>query len=74
LGNSCVIAFTALFTKGMFFDGLTYASIARNINEGIGTLWVPSYTPTIHPEFYEHPPFSFGCTVYSIDYLAISLG
>ena len=49
-----------LFTKGMFFDGLTYASIARNINEGVGTLWVPSYTPTIHPEFYEHPPFSFG--------------
>ena len=49
-----------LFTKGMFFDGLTYASIARNLNEGIGSFWVPSYTPTVHPVFYEHPPFSFG--------------
>lgn len=49
-----------LFTKGMFFDGLTYASIARNLNEGIGSFWVPSYTPTVHPGFYEHPPFSFG--------------
>lgn len=49
-----------LFTKGMFFDGLTYASIARNLNDGIGTFWMPSYTPTVHPEFYEHPPFSFG--------------
>lgn len=49
-----------LFTKGMFFDGLTYASIARNINEGIGSFWIPSYTPAVHPEFYEHPPFSFG--------------
>lgn len=49
-----------LFTKGMFFDGLTYATIAANLNEGIGSFWVPSYTPYIHPEFYEHPPFSFG--------------
>ncbi len=49
-----------LFTKGMFFDGLTYATIAANLNDGIGSFWVPSYTPYIHPEFYEHPPFSFG--------------
>lgn len=49
-----------LFTKGMFFDGLTYASIARNLNDGIGSFWAPSYTPSVHPTFYEHPPFSFG--------------
>lgn len=49
-----------LFTKGMFYDGLSYASIARNMNDGVGTFWIPSYTPSIFPEFYKHPPFSFG--------------
>lgn len=48
-----------LFTKGMFFDGLTYATVARNLNDGVGTWWAPHYTSTIHPVFYEHPPFSF---------------
>ena len=55
-----------LFTKGMFFDGLTYATIARNLEEGLGTFWAPHYTAYIHPEFYEHPPFSFG--IHSIYY------
>ena len=49
-----------LFTKGMFFDGLTYATIARNLDAGVGTFWAPHYTPYIHPTFFEHPPFSFG--------------
>ena len=49
-----------LFTKGMFFDGLTYATIARNLEEGVGSFWAPHYTPYIHPTFFEHPPFSFG--------------
>lgn len=49
-----------LFTKGMFFDGLTYAAVARNLNDGLGTFWAPHYTEAIHPIFYEHPPFSFG--------------
>ena len=56
---AAVLFLPLLFTKGMFFDGLTYASIARNLNEGMGSFWMPSYTPYIHPEFYEHPPFSF---------------
>lgn len=55
-----------LFTKGMFFDGLTYATIARNLEEGLGTFWAPYYTDYIHPEFYEHPPFSFG--IHSVFY------
>lgn len=55
-----------LFTQGMFFDGLTYATIARNLEEGLGSFWMPHYTDFIHPEFYEHPPFSFG--IHSIFY------
>jgi 4-amino-4-deoxy-L-arabinose transferase-like glycosyltransferase len=43
----------------MFVDGVTYASIARNLAEGRGTFWTPSYTATIYPEFYDHPPLGF---------------
>lgn len=43
----------------MFFDGITFASIARNLAEGRGRFWEPSYTTTIYPAFYEHPPLGF---------------
>jgi len=45
--------------RGMFLDGLTYASIARNLAEGRGRFWEPSYTATIYPVFHEHPPLGF---------------
>ncbi len=45
--------------RGMFVDGVTYASIARNLAEGRGTFWEPSYTATIYPRFFEHPPLGF---------------
>ena len=43
----------------MFVDGVTYASIARNLSEGRGSFWSPSYTATIYPQFHEHPPLGF---------------
>ena len=48
-----------LFPKGMFVDGLTYASISSNLSEGIGTIWQPHYTQHLSPDFYGHPPLSF---------------
>lgn len=48
-----------LMREGMFFDGLTYASISRNLAEGIGDYWHPHYTHTLYPQFYEHPPGTF---------------
>ena len=42
--------------RGMFSDGLLYATIARNMAIGVGSLWAPSYTQTAWTEFYEHPP------------------
>jgi 4-amino-4-deoxy-L-arabinose transferase-like glycosyltransferase len=45
--------------RGMFVDGLTYASIARNLAAGRGSFWSPSYTATIYPQFHEHPPLGF---------------
>lgn len=44
---------------GMFFDGVTYSAIARNLAEGVGTFWSPHYTETTYPAFYEHPPLGF---------------
>ena len=48
-----------LAQRGMFVDGVTYASIARNLSEGRGSFWSPSYTATVYPQFHEHPPFGF---------------
>jgi len=45
--------------RGMFVDGVTYASIARNLAEGWGSFWSPSYTANIYPRFHEHPPLGF---------------
>jgi 4-amino-4-deoxy-L-arabinose transferase-like glycosyltransferase len=45
--------------RGMFVDGVTYASVARNLAEGRGSFWSPFYTSTIYPQFHEHPPLGF---------------
>src|SRR5262249_7008974 len=45
--------------RGMFLDGITYASISRNLAEGRGRFWEPFYTATIYPTFHEHPPLVF---------------
>jgi 4-amino-4-deoxy-L-arabinose transferase-like glycosyltransferase len=42
--------------RGMFVDGITYASIARNLAQGRGSFWTPSYTATVYPQFHQHPP------------------
>lgn len=44
----------------MFFDGITYSAIARNLSEGKGEFWNLFYTETIYPEFKEHPPLAIG--------------
>lgn len=43
----------------MFFDGLIYASIARNMSQGVGSFWYPHYTQFFLDPFYEHPPLVF---------------
>ncbi len=45
-----------LAQRGMFVDGVTYASIARNLAEGRGSFWTPFYTETLYPQFHQHPP------------------
>ncbi len=48
-----------LLSDGMFLDGLIYATISRNLAEGLGGLWTPYYTGPAGTVFYEHPPFAF---------------
>jgi len=43
---------------GMFVDGVTYASIARNLAQSVGTFWSPVFTATVHSQFHEHPPLA----------------
>ena len=55
----CLLVLPRMLTHGMFVDGLTYASIARNMAENYGSFWRPYYTATAYPTFYEHPPLGF---------------
>jgi len=60
IGITLMLMSTSLLTEGMFFDGVTYASISRNMAEGQGTFWNPYYTQTLYPEFRQHPPLAMG--------------
>lgn len=54
------IAGGSLFSEGMFVDGLLYATIARNMAEGLGNFWQPHLSETLFSNFYEHPPLALG--------------
>ncbi len=58
-GAFAVLTIPRMAQIGMFLDGVIYAAIARNLSEGIGTFWFPSYTSTL-PVFHDHPPLAFG--------------
>ena len=60
IGIVLILLSNSLLTEGMFFDGVTYASISRNMAEGQGTFWNPHYTQTLFPEFRQHPPLAMG--------------
>lgn len=59
-GAACALFLLLLLPRmlavGMFFDGVTYAAVARNLALGIGSFWQPHYTQTIYPAFCEQPP------------------
>ena len=55
----CLLVLPRMLSYGMFVDGITYASIARNMAENYGSFWQPYYTATAYPTFYEHPPLGF---------------
>lgn len=55
-----VLLLPILLQQGMFLDGITYASISKNLANGFGSLWFPQYTQTHFKNFHEHPPLVFG--------------
>ena len=56
-----VVLFGPSFAQmGMFFDGITYAGIARQLSLGMGALWSPYYSPYLYPEFFCHLPVWLG--------------
>jgi 4-amino-4-deoxy-L-arabinose transferase-like glycosyltransferase len=48
-----------LMRLGVHGDGVEYASVARNLADGVGTFWKPYLDDYLHPVFHEHPPFVF---------------
>lgn len=54
-----LFVFHPALQHGMFFDGVTYASISRNLSLGLGSWWAPYYTATLHTQFFENPPVLF---------------
>jgi hypothetical protein len=51
--------FPVVLLRGMSLDGITYATIARNMAVGIGDFWHPYYTATLLHPFHEQPPLAF---------------
>ncbi len=43
---------------GMFTDGTIYASVSRNLAEGVGEYWQPLFGCASKKIFYEQPPFA----------------
>jgi len=60
IGFFLILISPNILSDGMFMDGLYYATIAKNLSNGIGSFWNPHFTATFMPEFHDHPPLAFG--------------
>ncbi|MDH4414482.1 MAG: glycosyltransferase family 39 protein [Rhizobium sp.] len=58
-GAICLQILVQLVHVSMFFDGGIYATLARNLAEGRGTIWAPHFSESLFPTFAEHPPLMF---------------
>lgn len=58
IGLFFVTIVVPLLHYGMFFDGVIYATMAKNLNLGYGTLWRPVFSESMLNPFYEHPPLA----------------
>ena len=48
-----------LLVPGMFFDGVIYATISRNMAAGIGDIWHPVFSATHWADYRDAPPLAF---------------
>ena len=73
LGLFLCICAPTLWSDGMFMDGLYYASISRNLADGIGSFWYLHHTDFSHPIFHEHPPLAIGIQSFFFYFLGDSI-
>ncbi|OFY59288.1 MAG: hypothetical protein A2V50_07680 [Bacteroidetes bacterium RBG_19FT_COMBO_42_10] len=59
-GIFLIIISSALLSDGMFMDGVLYATMAKNLANGIGTFWQSHMSEIIFPAFINHPPLAIG--------------
>ena len=52
------IIITPLLKEAMFFDGVIYATLAKNLSLDLSTLWRPVLSLSMLNPFYEHPPLA----------------
>lgn len=55
----CLVIGYKLLRLGLHGDGIEYATVARNLADGVGSFWKPYLDERIHPVFHEHPPLVF---------------
>lgn len=55
---ACVMLFRRVVEQSIFFDGLIYAGMARNLAEGVGSAWDLQFSRTMFPTYTEHPPLN----------------
>jgi 4-amino-4-deoxy-L-arabinose transferase-like glycosyltransferase len=55
----CLLVCPKILEMGKNGDGTEYASIARNMSEGLGTFWAPYLDDTNWPVHWEHPPLIY---------------
>jgi 4-amino-4-deoxy-L-arabinose transferase-like glycosyltransferase len=55
-----ILTLSQLLRDGIFMDGMVYISVSKNLADGTGTFWDPSFSPTNMPSYHEQPPLYFG--------------
>lgn len=58
-GVCAALLIPALFMDGMFMDGVIYATVSKNMANGIGTFWEPVFSDTLMHSYHEQPPLMF---------------
>jgi 4-amino-4-deoxy-L-arabinose transferase-like glycosyltransferase len=59
-GIFMIIVSPTLLSDGMFMDGMMYATMSKNLANGLGTFWQSHFSETIFPAFVNHPPLAIG--------------
>ncbi len=59
VGIFIILISPVFLSKGMFLDGLYYATISRNLSIGLGSYWDLFYTNFNDSHFMSHPPLVF---------------